>query len=616
MLKQFTNEKLSLISNARCLTEGVDIPAIDCVVFADPKHSTVDIVQAAGRAMRQSKETGKDFGYILLPLIVPERVDLTDFAASTSFADVSRVITTLSTSDERIEEELRNLESDPGKQEKRIIEIDDEYINLIDFESKKFKAAISTQIWKSVGRANWLNFEEARDLVQNEEFANSKDYQNKIIHLYPNIPITPDVYYKYKGWISWGDWLGTGYKTNIEWRKFDEAKRFIHTLKLKSQSDWYDYLAGKRPKLPALPNDIPKAPYSAYRDDWVGYPDWLGYQKKVLSRDEMATFKDALHFARSLKLSRPKDWKDYCDGKFPSLPHRPKNIPTMPYRTYKSEWISTEHWLGIEVKRFHSFTDERDFVRSLNLKSQSEFRNFIRENPQVRLATAPHQKYQNDGWVNWGDWLGTGRVATREKKYLTLADARNLVRSMNINSSTDYLQWWRANPALSADLPAKPPKTYKNSGWIGWEDFLDKRGKMTFEELKEYVHQLKLKSKKQWEVHVRDSGSPDHLPIHVKTSYKSSWVSWADFLGSEEVNQRGKQWRAYSDAKLFVSSLSLKSQKEWQVWAKSGNRPDDIPSDPSACAQYKKEWVSWGDWLGARLASPHSPNDTNDKNDS
>ena len=41
------------MTNARCLTEGVDVPAIDCVLFADPKHSTVDIVQATGRALRR-----------------------------------------------------------------------------------------------------------------------------------------------------------------------------------------------------------------------------------------------------------------------------------------------------------------------------------------------------------------------------------------------------------------------------------------------------------------------------------------------------------------------------------------------------------------------------------
>ena len=63
-------EEKGLMTNARCLTEGVDLPAIDCVCFTDPKRSKVDIVQAAGRALRLSK--GKKFGYILIPIFIPD----------------------------------------------------------------------------------------------------------------------------------------------------------------------------------------------------------------------------------------------------------------------------------------------------------------------------------------------------------------------------------------------------------------------------------------------------------------------------------------------------------------------------------------------------------------
>lgn len=52
-LREFVDHKRSLITNARCLTEGVDVPATDCVLFADPKQSRIDIVQAAGRALRR-----------------------------------------------------------------------------------------------------------------------------------------------------------------------------------------------------------------------------------------------------------------------------------------------------------------------------------------------------------------------------------------------------------------------------------------------------------------------------------------------------------------------------------------------------------------------------------
>ena len=68
MLNEFAESKRSLITNARCLTEGVDVKQIDCVVFADPKKSAVDIVQAVGRALRPFE--GKKYGYVIVPQLI------------------------------------------------------------------------------------------------------------------------------------------------------------------------------------------------------------------------------------------------------------------------------------------------------------------------------------------------------------------------------------------------------------------------------------------------------------------------------------------------------------------------------------------------------------------
>ncbi len=61
-----------VLSNARCLSEGVDVPALDAVLFLNPRNSVVDVVQSVGRVMRKSD--GKDYGYIILPVGVPAGV--------------------------------------------------------------------------------------------------------------------------------------------------------------------------------------------------------------------------------------------------------------------------------------------------------------------------------------------------------------------------------------------------------------------------------------------------------------------------------------------------------------------------------------------------------------
>lgn len=61
-----------ILTNARCLSEGVDVPALDSVIFFNPRNSMVDVVQSVGRVMRKSP--GKNYGYIILPVAVPPGV--------------------------------------------------------------------------------------------------------------------------------------------------------------------------------------------------------------------------------------------------------------------------------------------------------------------------------------------------------------------------------------------------------------------------------------------------------------------------------------------------------------------------------------------------------------
>ena len=97
-----------ILTNARCLAEGVDVPSLDAVIFFSPRKSEVDVVQAVGRVMRtfRNKRTGeeKKLGYIVLPVFIPE--DLTPEQAlnnSKTFDVVWKVLQALRSHDERIE---------------------------------------------------------------------------------------------------------------------------------------------------------------------------------------------------------------------------------------------------------------------------------------------------------------------------------------------------------------------------------------------------------------------------------------------------------------------------------------------------------------------------------
>ena len=70
ILESFKTSEYGLISNARCLTEGVDVPIIDSVFFVNPKSSVIDIVQACGRALRKSKSDPSKTAYFIVPVVI------------------------------------------------------------------------------------------------------------------------------------------------------------------------------------------------------------------------------------------------------------------------------------------------------------------------------------------------------------------------------------------------------------------------------------------------------------------------------------------------------------------------------------------------------------------
>lgn len=103
-----------LLSNARCLAEGVDVPAIDGVTFIDPRRSTIDIIQAVGRAIRKSPE--KRLGVVVLPVFVSDDQDPQKVLEDSSFKPVWDVLKALRAHDEVLAEELDALRRRLGKE--------------------------------------------------------------------------------------------------------------------------------------------------------------------------------------------------------------------------------------------------------------------------------------------------------------------------------------------------------------------------------------------------------------------------------------------------------------------------------------------------------------------
>ncbi|MGR3173060.1 MAG: Helicase associated domain protein [Candidatus Scalindua sp.] len=118
IMHEFKNSEFSVISNARCLTEGVNLPVVDMVAFMSPKKSKIDIIQATGRAMRKDPSNpDKALGYILVPLYleITTGESIEDAVDKADFKEVWNVLQVLQEQDEVLADIIRQMQEDKGK---------------------------------------------------------------------------------------------------------------------------------------------------------------------------------------------------------------------------------------------------------------------------------------------------------------------------------------------------------------------------------------------------------------------------------------------------------------------------------------------------------------------
>lgn len=97
-----------ILTNARCLSEGVDVPALDSVILFNPRNSMVDVVQSVGRVMRKS--AGKDYGYIILPVAVAQDVSPSEALNDNQrFKVVWQILNALRAHDDRFNAKINSI---------------------------------------------------------------------------------------------------------------------------------------------------------------------------------------------------------------------------------------------------------------------------------------------------------------------------------------------------------------------------------------------------------------------------------------------------------------------------------------------------------------------------
>ncbi|MDC0153551.1 hypothetical protein OAJ02_02320 [Nitrosopumilus sp.] len=246
-------------------------------------------------------------------------------------------------------------------------------------------------------------------------------------------------------------------------------------------------------------------------------------------------------------------------------------------------------------KQFRDFESARDFVRKLGLQSQREWYEYAKSGDKPDdIPSTPQTVYKNKGWKNWGNFLGTGTVAPQLQQHSSFHKAREFVRTLCLQSVQEWYQYCKSGDKPD-DIPRNVSFVYKNKGWITWGDWLgtgriaDKdKIFLPYSEAQEFVRALKLKSQTEWTKYCKSGNKPKEIPNAPALTYKNKgWTTWGEWFGTGTVATQDRKYRSYKEAREFVRALKLKGNNEWREYCKSGNKPDDIPSNPW---DVYKEW--------------------------
>lgn len=246
-----------------------------------------------------------------------------------------------------------------------------------------------------------------------------------------DLPGSPNIAYKGRGWVSWGDFLGTGnvYRqggASGTWRSYEDAAKFVQGVGIAGVLQYRYWAKGEVPWAPPFPSDLPRNPSLVYKGKgWTSWGDFLGTGRRYGRRRAWRPYEDTSAFAQLHGIRSGDHWDDWCAGRVKGLPPRPEDIPADPALAYRGcGWSGWGAFLGTGSKSYdyyrapkRSFEEARMFARTTGVTSAAGWAAYYAGKfPGAApcpddIPSQPHLTYKGKGWVSWPDFLGTEEAA-------------------------------------------------------------------------------------------------------------------------------------------------------------------------------------------------------------
>lgn len=198
-------------------------------------------------------------------------------------------------------------------------------------------------------KENWASYEEASKWGQQNKIKGAREWYRLGEKRPFNMPASPETTYK-EQWVNWPEFLKNGQRSLGSLVSYEEASLWAKNNGIKTGVQWVAFKD--------KPNNIPSYPRDVYIEQWVGWADFLGVEpyrgtkpmkkitrKRVIDRKfNFVSYLECQKWAKDNNVTTSKQWK--------KIAHiRPKNIPSDPPKTYKSEWVSWSEFFQIRGSR-------------------------------------------------------------------------------------------------------------------------------------------------------------------------------------------------------------------------------------------------------------------------
>ena len=268
----------------------------------------------------------------------------------------------------------------------------------------------------------------------------------------------------------------------------------------------------------------------------------------------------------------------------------PKDIPKCPWAVYSLQWISWFDFVGNERNRIFD-----DFKKARAYARSLKLTSPTSWKKYCKSGNKPHHIPARPDSVYKNDYISIWDwLGIPSPEHKSFEECREYVRRLKLRTSGDWIQFAQSTKK-PAWIPANPRLVFQDEfktmgDWLGTFS----REYKSFEECKKYARNLLLSGRTEWSRYCKSGEKPKWLPAAPHTVFKDVFKDFGDWLGVFNG-----VYCTYQEAQKYARSNDVKSSGEWQEHCKSQNKPENIPV--AVDRVYKKEWISWGEFLGTKF---------------